>query len=1380
MEKKKSKKYDPLTLEDEIKNYWNDENIPGKIKKTKKERKNYYIANSPENVMLDASPSTVYKILLGDVWEKYQLMDNYNVMIKYGSDIFNKKVEKEFFKEIDVKNLEEVKNKDDEKLLKNWEKISKSLKNDFDDHLTGIRTWDNHHEDYLVSELDFINSVWWTITELHNKDLFQKRDRDVWDCHECDENFSKYKITPTAYTDTEYLIKLPVKSGENRFIFLKTSNLLSLLAPLCIGVSRKGKYSVVRYEIDDKEEMGIIQKSNLEDIMNEAGIENYEEANVIPGNKLNDMNFENTLNKFLKHRKTIKEQMLNKILAFDESIIGEKTELVTPGITENINDFSEEIDIGLNYYLDGNEKLGKNIKYQGEKNILLNELEKRIEKDLKKSEFILNKHIEERKEITCPQCSNDLDSKTIEEWSLKTEDIKNKIQDFSTKIDWIPEWGSPFEDRESLDEIEGWKISNGEKIGIQIPIWACSCGSEKVISTMDELKMLSDDDLKMSIFPHWFDKLDVKCDDCGEMMSWVGKSIHHNFIKSISSWTQLGYPDKEKKYQSCWPGNISFEKFMDEEEVIFGNLAISKVLFNEPSIKKYITYGKTDFEKSTSDMIEKIGYDSLRLAYLENSAPWEDREINLNSISKPKNVIKVLWNINDFLNNVKNGLDKEITIEKESLEIRYENLKIEDKWLLSRLQHFIDISYMNFENFRFDEIVSLMKEFVLTDIAQYYIDLARERIKKGDNIEKLSVFLTLEEVLENITKILSPIIPHISEKIFMDLNPKSISVFESEKPEGIDRYRNEKIEEWKEISDEVINDIFKLKKEMELPLKWPFQELVIDVSNYERYDNFNGFCDILKNKAKVKNITIINPDDEWDDLVLNVEANRDAIGKTYRQWASRIALLLENRDAEEIKKKIEEGEYMIGIEGHQTEIQPEMVTFSKEIPEGYVEVEYDDFNLYVNYEMSEEIWNEQIAKEIMLRIKSMRSEFELLDGDEVEVFILPPKDFLDALESHKDDILKEVGGKDIHILNEEIEEADYVVEWEVNGESVEIGIIPLYKTNVLQIYQSIPGMSKELSIRLYEIGYTSLDKIKNATAKELSDIKGFKRSLARRIVQTMKQKGDKLKNGEIEEKQLKAGLTKEKNKFIKELQNISGIGESVAKRITSKGYHSFEDIVETNVEKLMDIPYMKTDTAERLIEYSKKKHAPEIQKEDLPTKRPEESLGRNEDVSKGKTENEEEIKEIPGKISKSSTYMIDDKNIGGGFELFRDIVDSGMDGICVTREYPNKIRKKYDLEDVSILWLSNVDKENAIRPKNLENMILHLNKFLEVGNAVVLLSGIEYLIINNDFKQVLHSLQTLKDQTAISESILLIQIDSKELDDYQLDLLKSEMDDILT
>ncbi len=117
----------------------------------------------------------------------------------------------------------------------------------------------------------------------------------------------------------------------------------------------------------------------------------------------------------------------------------------------------------------------------------------------------------------------------------------------------------------------------------------------------------------------------------------------------------------------------------------------------------------------------------------------------------------------------------------------------------------------------------------------------------------------------------------------------------------------------------------------------------------------------------------------------------------------------------------------------------------------------------------------------------------------------------------------------------------------------------------------------------------------------------------------------------------------------------------------------------------------------------------------------------------------------------------------------------------MTRVYPQKIREKYGLaEDVPILWLSNVGKEDSVRPKDLEKLSLALEQFITKENGIVLLDGIEYLITNNNFLTVLRLVQALRDQVAINRARMVISVNPATLDAHQLNLLEKEVDAVVT
>src|SRR4030067_737608 len=117
---------------------------------------------------------------------------------------------------------------------------------------------------------------------------------------------------------------------------------------------------------------------------------------------------------------------------------------------------------------------------------------------------------------------------------------------------------------------------------------------------------------------------------------------------------------------------------------------------------------------------------------------------------------------------------------------------------------------------------------------------------------------------------------------------------------------------------------------------------------------------------------------------------------------------------------------------------------------------------------------------------------------------------------------------------------------------------------------------------------------------------------------------------------------------------------------------------------------------------------------------------------------------------------------------------------CVTMNYPAKIRTKFDLGETPVVWLSNVGRENTIRPKDLEKLSLSLEQFLsKSGGGVVLLDGLEYLITNNNFITVLRMIQSLRDQITLHQSILIVAVNPSTMESHQLNLLEREFDGVI-
>jgi len=145
----------------------------------------------------------------------------------------------------------------------------------------------------------------------------------------------------------------------------------------------------------------------------------------------------------------------------------------------------------------------------------------------------------------------------------------------------------------------------------------------------------------------------------------------------------------------------------------------------------------------------------------------------------------------------------------------------------------------------------------------------------------------------------------------------------------------------------------------------------------------------------------------------------------------------------------------------------------------------------------------------------------------------------------------------------------------------------------------------------------------------------------------------------------------------------------------------------------------------------------------------------------------------------ASTYLVKEETSASSYQLFLRTLAAGRKGFCITRVFPEKIRDQFGLGGVPILWLSNVGKEDSVRPKDLEKLSLSLEQFLSRDRGIIVIDGIEYLITNNNFITVLRLVQALRDRVAMNGAILLFSVNPASLDEHQLHLLEREVDQVL-
>jgi hypothetical protein len=143
----------------------------------------------------------------------------------------------------------------------------------------------------------------------------------------------------------------------------------------------------------------------------------------------------------------------------------------------------------------------------------------------------------------------------------------------------------------------------------------------------------------------------------------------------------------------------------------------------------------------------------------------------------------------------------------------------------------------------------------------------------------------------------------------------------------------------------------------------------------------------------------------------------------------------------------------------------------------------------------------------------------------------------------------------------------------------------------------------------------------------------------------------------------------------------------------------------------------------------------------------------------------------------NTSIIIRDKNFKDTFSVFLDQVLHGKQGICLTRENPQRITELYPLKRTPIIWITELGVSDSVNPTNLEEISYLIDRFTGTAReSVVLLDGIEYLSSFNTFPKALHLIQDLKDKVSMRNSNLLVPVKTSAFEQHELRMLEKELD----
>ena len=149
--------------------------------------------------------------------------------------------------------------------------------------------------------------------------------------------------------------------------------------------------------------------------------------------------------------------------------------------------------------------------------------------------------------------------------------------------------------------------------------------------------------------------------------------------------------------------------------------------------------------------------------------------------------------------------------------------------------------------------------------------------------------------------------------------------------------------------------------------------------------------------------------------------------------------------------------------------------------------------------------------------------------------------------------------------------------------------------------------------------------------------------------------------------------------------------------------------------------------------------------------------------------------EVRYTLNSGDCYLIESTQSDQAYDIFVDAVTHGLQGFSLSRIHPKKIKQTYGLEKTPLFWLSTTKTDYSIHPLDIAKSNYYIYEFVKKAtNSIILIDGIEYLALYNDFLKVLKALHTLKDYITIHNSRLIMPVNPGTFSEKELQLLKKE------
>jgi isoleucyl-tRNA synthetase len=901
---------------------------------------------------------------------------------------------------------------------KEWEELSNR-----------IGYWLDYRRPYVTCSNEYVESVWWLLKRLHEKDLLYRGHRVLPYCPRCGTVLSSHELA-LGYEevhDKSIYVAFPLADGSGRELVVWTTTPWTLPSNVAVAVNPGLDYG--EYEQDGRRfVMATSRGAHL--------FGDRPPVRAVSGAELVGLSYQRPLD----------------VVPMPAD---RKHGIVVPGAFVTADDGSGLVHMapafGADDYAAGQEHglaLVRPVAADGTfHGTTWPELEGKLVTAEATNELIIRKlkdlgrHLRTEQYIHsyphCWRCKSKLIYYARDSWFVRTSAVKRRMLDINRQVHWHPPEVGAGRFGEWLENNVDWALSRDRYWGTPLPVWISDRDPNhvEVIGSYAELAARVGQALPGDFDPHkpFIDDYTWPAPGAGTMRR-ATEVIDTWFDSGAMPYAQWHYPfEHQREFEAHFPADFICEGVDQTRGWFYSLLAIASTVFDSPAYRNVVVNELVldaqgqKMSKTRGNVadpgaaIREFGADTVRLYLLASSQVWAPRRFDSRGIAEQQGFLNTLKQTYRFFSLYAGGApDASAPVVRTTL----------DDWILSRLDEVVQDVTAAWEAFQVTDGVREIVRFVVDDLSNWYVRLSRARFWAPDRDADAAAVATLRECLTTVVRLLAPAAPFAADWIHRALTGQSVHL--SAFPTSGGR-RNEPLERAMAAARTLASLGRAARETRNIRVRQPLATMRVAVPAGVRGAEFEGLLSLVQSEVNVREV---RPVDSDADLVrLRAKPNFRALGKRFGKRTQEAAAAVATLDVAELRVLEDGGTVLLaGLEVTRDEVAVE-----REVTSDWLVQSEGPYVVALDPELSDGLRAEGMAREVVSRVQRMRKEAGYEYTTRIRLWVRGAEAVEQAVRHHAGFISEETLARAL-VIGDKAEAPDLEQQLDLEGATVLVAI----------------------------------------------------------------------------------------------------------------------------------------------------------------------------------------------------------------------------------------------------------------------------------------------------------------------------------------------------